>query len=422
MPDQPTAIARAPWMPATLFALAAGACLLLGSRDVAHWQPPFFEAAVLLGVISGGLAVRSRVARWMAALVSWAMIVLMAVVVIAIARELAHDMHSSNGLEALLAKVGWLLLIVPIAVGAGFGLFAAAMFGATAKAAFNEPRWDAFVVGGVLVAGFLGAQWYRRADYYGDPCRHGDQYACTEFAKLVPDRAATVPRAEAFCDRGDSVSAPEACAALGFAAWKRHDSAAAMTLFVQACAARPSGYCYRVAHDPNIGLTPEQSGRLYAIACQSGQRASCEGLGKSLRATGDIAGAEVALDTACAHGEFSACETLGDLRLKKGDTVNALGSLKTACEYNGMGCRSIAFIERVQGSADADRWYTEECQGSPPGATREHCLAGGDRYLAQGDSAAARRYFLRACTWGLQPACAKLKPVRESYDVPRPGR
>jgi TPR repeat protein len=422
MPELRTAIARAPAIPAVLFALAGAACFMLAGRDVAHWQPPLVAAAVLLATISAGLALRSRAARWAAALVSAAMVVLMLVLVAAMARELAHDMHSSNGLEALIARVGWVFTLVPAGLGIGFALFAISMFSATAKAAFGTARWDALVLAGVLAAALLGARWYRRADYYGDPCRRGDQYACTEFAKLVPDRAAAFAPAQDLCAQGDSLSAPEACDALGFAAWKRHDSAAAMPLFIRACTARPNAYCYRIAHDPNVGLTPGQAASLYSIACAKGQRASCEGLGKALRAAGDVAGAAQALDTACVHGEFSACETLGDLQLKSGDTVSALRSLKTACEYEGVGCRDIAFVERVQGSNDSDRWYTDGCQGRPPEATREQCLAAGEAYLRKADSTAARRYFLRACTWGLQPACTKLKPLRESYEIPRPGR
>jgi TPR repeat protein len=422
MPDQRNAIVRAPVVPAVLYGLAGLACLILAGRDVLHWQPPFLAAAVLLMAVAAGLALRSRAARWTAMLVNAAVITLMVLLLVAMVRELAHDMHSSNGLEALIAKVAWLLLLVPVGVGIALGLFTVSLFSDTAKAAFNVPRWDVLVLAGVLAAGLLGARWYRRADYYGEPCRRGDQYACTEFSNLVPDRAAAVGPAQDLCAGGDSLSAPEACAALGFAAWKRRDTATAMPLFVKACTARPLLYCYRTAHDPNVGLTPVQSARLYSIACEKGQRASCEGLGKALRSTGDVAGAAQALDTACVHGDYSACETLGDLQLKGGDTVRALRSLKTACEFNGMGCYSIAFVERVQGSTDGDRWYTDECQGRPPGATREHCLAGGERYLAKGDSAAARRYLLRACTWGLQPACVKLTAVRESYDVPRPGR
>ena len=204
--------------------------------------------------------------------------------------------------------------------------------------------------------------------------------------------------------------------------WKRHDTATAMPLFARACSARPKGFCYRIAHDPNLALTPAQAAQLYSIACEQGERASCDGLGRALRVTGDVAGAAQALEAACARGQFSACETLGDVRLKGGDTVSALRSFKTACEYNGMGCRSIAMIERVQGSLDSDRWYTEGCQGSPPGATREQCLAAGRAYLAKADTSAARRYLLRACTWGLQSACQTLMPLRDHYEVARPGR
>ena len=421
MPDRRTALVRAPAIPAIFFGIAAAVCFLLSGRALLHWQPPFLAVGVLLAATSAGLALRSRVARWAAAVVSAAMVLFNVGLLYLMVTEFSHGMHSSNGVEAMVSTVAWVLVLVPVVFGIFFALFAAGMLSAPAREAFNAPRWDAVILLGVLIAGMLGTQWYRRADYYGEPCGRGDQYACQAFANIVPQRGAVLGPARDLCEKGDSLSAPEACAALGYAAWKRHDSTAAMPLFARACSARPRQYCYRIAHDPNVGLMPAQAAELYLIACSHGERASCEGLGKSLRATGDIPGASQALDMACRQGELSSCETLGDLQLNGRDTVSALRSFKVACEYNGMGCYKIAFIERVQGSVDADRWYSDDCQGPRPNATNAKCLAIADKYLAMADTTAARRFYLRACNWGLQSACKTLMPLRDRYEVPRPA-
>src|SRR5664279_1783604 len=107
MPERREAIARAPWMPAILFALAAAGCLLLSGRATIHWQPPYVALAVLLGATAAGLALRSRAARWMALFVDRAMLALMVLLLYVMVRELTHGMSGGTGLGWLFARIAW---------------------------------------------------------------------------------------------------------------------------------------------------------------------------------------------------------------------------------------------------------------------------------------------------------------------------
>jgi len=151
------------------------------------------------------------------------------------------------------------------------------------------------------------------------------------------------------------------------------------------CEAGEAGSCsiLGVMYERGTGRMhrPDTAAHLYRLACRGGNLRSCVHLGRLLE-TGlgtraDLAGAELTYELACHGGEAEGCAGQGRLLIRRGELQRGANASRRACvEGSGDGCFAMASLYR---------------EGS----------------LTEGADDRARRYDIRACGLGHEPACSR---------------
>lgn len=126
---------------------------------------------------------------------------------------------------------------------------------------------------------------------------------------------------------------------------------------------------------------PDMAASLYRRACRGGNLPSCVHLGHLMEsgrgARRDVAAAESTYELACHGGEAEGCAALGRLLLQRGELRRGVVASRRACRDGaGDGCYSMASLHR---------------QGA----------------LRTSSAERARRYDVKACGLGVEPACAR---------------
>ena len=173
-------------------------------------------------------------------------------------------------------------------------------------------------------------------------CRAGTDAACVRYADLTPETAdlgEVVPVFAEGCHR----SAPTACLFGGLLALRSDapDAAEAAAEFLErGCtlgAVKACGVLGNLAVDGRgVAKDPARALELWRRACDGGDGASCQSLGRRLEDDGEMAKALALYELGCERGEPRSCRTIGS-RYADGDGVaadrdRALADLARACK------------------------------------------------------------------------------------------